>query len=307
MEAGRDQFPLMVKHLEIDPLDLHINARATLRMFLSCDDLPLKFAAYNHTNVFSNWHEISQATAAHYAAEAVWKVGWAVGSLEILGSPATLVRKIGRGVRDFFSIPYEGITRSPAFFILGLGQGSASLVRSIASGTIHSVTSFSTSISRNMERLSMDQRHMQELQQYRSEYQSRQQKGGSLATGLLGGITTFGHSLVSAVRGVVDQPLQEVERRRVSFSEDSQQQQQGQTAGIGGTAKDIITGVGKGVVGVVTKPVGGAMELVAHSGQGLIYGLGLSPSVVHSDVRREKTADLGYPEREHNLLMRLLE
>lgn len=296
----------MVNHLEINPLDLHINARATVRMFLSCDDLPLKFAPYNQSNVFSNWHEMSQAAAAHYVAEALWKVGWAVGSLEILGSPVTLVRSIGRGVRDFFSIPYEGITRSPAFFIWGLGQGSTSLIRSIASGTIRSVTSFSASISRNMEQLSMDQRHTQELQQYRSQYQSRQQRGGSLATGLLGGITTFGHSLVSAVRGVVDQPLQEVERRRVSSSEDNQQQQHGQP-GIGGTAKDIITGVGKGVVGVVTKPVGGAMELVAHSGQGLIYGLGLSPSVVHSAVRREQTAELGYPVAEHSSLMNLLE
>ena len=296
----------MVKHLEIDPLDLHINARATVRMFLSCDDLPLKFAPYNQSNVFSNWHEVSQDAAAHYVAEALWKVGWAVGSLEILGSPVTLVRSIGRGVREFFSIPYEGITRSPAYFIWGLGQGSTSLIRNIASGTIRSVTSFTASISRNMEQLSMDQRHMQELQQYRSQYQSRQQRGGSLTTGLLGGITTFGHSLVSAVRGVVDQPLQEVERRRTSSSEDNEQQQQGRP-GIGGTAKDIITGVGKGVVGVVTKPVGGAMELVAHSGQGLIYGLGLSPSVVHSAVRREQTAELGYPETEHSSLTNLLE
>lgn len=303
-EADRDQFPLMVKHLEIDPLDLHINARATVRMFLSCDDLPLKFAPYKQSNVFSNWHEMSQATAAHYTAEALWKVGWVMGSLEIFGSPVTLVRSFGRGLRDFFSIPYEGITRSPTLFIWGLGQGSTSLVRNIASGTIRSVTSFTSSLSRNLEQLSMDQRHVQELQQYRSHYQSRQQSGGSLATGLLGGITTFGHSLVSAVTGMVEQPLQEVERRRVSSSEDSHQDTQ---PGIGGTAKDIITGIGKGVVGVVTKPVGGAMELVAHSGQGLIYGLGLSPSVLHSAARRERTAELGYPETEHNTLMSLLE
>ena len=292
--------------MEIDPLDLHINARATVRMFLSCDDLPLTFAPYNQSNVFSNWHEISQLTAAHYAAEAVWKVGWAVGSLEILGSPATFVRSISRGVRDFFSIPYEGITRSPAYFIWGLGQGSTSLIRNVASGTIRSVTSFTASISRNMEQLSMDQRHTQELQQYRSEFLSRQQRGGSVATGLLGGITTFGHSLVSAVWGVVDQPLQEVERRRASSSEDNQQQEHGQQ-GIGDTAKDIITGVGKGVVGVVTKPVGGAMELVTHSGQGLIYGLGLTPSILHSAVRREQITQLCYPEAEHNSLMNLLE
>ncbi|KAL0598918.1 Vacuolar protein sorting-associated protein 13B [Plecturocebus cupreus] len=46
--------------------------------------------------------------------------GWVVGSLEILGSPVSLVRSIGNGVADFFRLPYEGLTRGPGAFSLAL-------------------------------------------------------------------------------------------------------------------------------------------------------------------------------------------
>lgn len=34
------------------------------------------------------------------------------------------------------------------------------------------------------------------------------------------------------------------------------------------TASDLMTGVGKGLVGVFTKPIGGAAEFVSQTGQG---------------------------------------
>lgn len=43
----------------------------------------------------------------------------------------------------------------------------------------------------------------------------------------------------------------------------------------------LVTGVGLGLVGVVTKPLSGAAELVARTGQGLLQGAGWNslPSV----------------------------
>lgn len=40
------------------------------------------------------------------------------------------------------------------------------------------------------------------------------------------------------------------------------------------TTKSLVTGVGLGLVGVVTKPLSGAAELVALTGQGLLQGAG---------------------------------
>lgn len=60
--------------------------------------------------------------------------GWVVGSLEILGSPASLVRSIGNGVSDFFRLPYEGLTRGPGAFVAGVSRGTTSFVKHISKG-----------------------------------------------------------------------------------------------------------------------------------------------------------------------------
>lgn len=57
-----------------------------------------------------------------------------MGSLEILGSPASLVRSIGNGVADFFRLPYEGLTRGPGAFVSGVSRGTSSFVRHISKG-----------------------------------------------------------------------------------------------------------------------------------------------------------------------------
>lgn len=61
--------------------------------------------------------------------------GWVVGSLEILGSPASLVRSIGNGVADFFRLPYEGLTRGPGAFVSGVSRGTTSFVKHISKGS----------------------------------------------------------------------------------------------------------------------------------------------------------------------------
>lgn len=59
----------------------------------------------------------------------------------------------------------------------------------------------------------------------------------------------------AAVAGLAHHPLQQV------WSGES-------------TTKGIVAGVGLGLVGVVTKPLSGAAELVALTGQGLLQGTG---------------------------------
>ena len=78
--------------------------------------------------------------------------------------------------------------------------------------------------------------------------------------GITHGLGGFGLSLLGAVAGVVDQPIQGIQR-----ANDVRQ-----------AATGILTGVGKGLVGVVTKPLGGAMELVSQAGRGILRGTGLS-------------------------------
>lgn len=67
---------------------------------------------------------------------------------------------------------------------------------------------------------------------------------------------------LAAVAGLAHHPLQQVLSGEI-------------------TTKSLVTGVGLGLVGVVTKPLSGAAELVALTGQGLLQGAGWNslPSV----------------------------
>ena len=66
-------------------------------------------------------------------------------------------------------------------------------------------------------------------------------------------------SLLGAVAGIIDQPIQNIQ----------------QATDLRGAATGVLTGVGKGLIGVVTKPVGGAMELLSQTGHGILEGAGL--------------------------------
>ena len=63
-------------------------------------------------------------------------------------------------------------------------------------------------------------------------------------------------TILGAIAGIVDQPFQSIQGdAEVSLSPTA-------------TAASVISGVGKGLVGIVTKPIGGAAEFVAQTGQG---------------------------------------
>lgn len=62
--------------------------------------------------------------------------------------------------------------------------------------------------------------------------------------------------LSGAIAGIVDQPMQ-------NFQKNWEMQ-----CSAGSKAKGVISGVGKGIVGVFTKPIGGAAELVSQTGYG---------------------------------------
>ena len=177
------------------------------------------------------------------------KAGWVVGSLDMIGSPAGFTRNVSDGVRDFVSLPYNGIWNGPWAFVVGLSQGSSSLVKHVSAGTLTSITNFASSISRNLDRLSFDQEHMTRNEEV------RRLKPQGVGEGLANGLSGVGISLLGAVAGLAHHPIQVLLEEGVS-------------------PVKLVGGVGRGGVGVVTKPLGGAAELIAQTGQGVLSGSG---------------------------------
>ena len=80
-----------------------------------------------------------------------------------------------------------------------------------------------------------------------------------MTDGLLQGLELFSLSLLGAIAGLAEQPLASFRNRA-----DSQ-----------ATTTTVLSGVGKGLVGIVAKPVGGVAQLISQTGQGILYGTGL--------------------------------
>uniref|UniRef100_A0A8D2L3K4 Vacuolar protein sorting 13 homolog B n=1 Tax=Varanus komodoensis TaxID=61221 RepID=A0A8D2L3K4_VARKO len=250
--------PVKLRKLAIQPVSLLVSIHASLKLYIASDHTPLSFSVFERGPIFTTARQLIHALAMHYAAGALFRAGWVVGSLEILGSPASLVRSIGSGIADFFRLPYEGLTRGPGAFVSGVSRGTTSFVKHISKGTLTSITNLATSLARNMDRLSLDEEH------YNRQEEWRRQLPENLGEGLRQGLSRLGISLLGAIAGIVDQPMQ-------NFQKTSEAQ-----ASAGHKAKGVISGVGKGIMGVFAKPIGGAAELVSQTGYGILHGAGLS-------------------------------
>lgn len=248
--------PVNIGYICVQPLAVLFSIHASLKLFIASDNTPLSFGKIEKWNVRTTSYQLVRAFAMHFAAGALFRAGAVVGSLEILGSPTGLIRSIGTGVADFFRMPYRGLTRGPGAFIIGVSQGTSSMVKNITTGMLKSVTNFASSVSRNMDRLSFDDSQIQR------QLESRRHLPDGIFDGLKQGLTGLGISLLGAVAGIADQPLQSVIQPEAQLGHY--------------WPTNFVTGMGKGLVGVFTKPIGGAAELVSQTGLGILQGTGLS-------------------------------
>ncbi|KZC08609.1 Vacuolar protein sorting-associated protein 13B [Dufourea novaeangliae] len=241
--------PLRLQTLKIEPVSILLSVHTSVRLYVALDHSPLYFGTFEKKNVLTTPYRLGNALTMHYLSGAIFGAGWVVGSLEILGSPGSLAQALGSGLRDFVSLPFQGLLQGPWGFIVGITHGSASLMRHVTAGTLNSVTKLASSVARNLDRLTLDEEHLQRQEE------SRRMRPQGMAQGLYQGLTGLGMSVLAAVAGIAHHPLQQVWSGEI-------------------TTKSLVTGVGLGLVGVVTKPLSGAAELVALTGQGLLQGAG---------------------------------
>uniref|UniRef100_A0A034VE87 Vacuolar protein sorting-associated protein 13B n=1 Tax=Bactrocera dorsalis TaxID=27457 RepID=A0A034VE87_BACDO len=238
--------PLQIREFQIEPLSVLLSVHTSIRLYIALDHSPLSFSTYNRQYILTMPLRFGQSLSMHYLSGAIFGAGWVVGSLEILGSPSGLARSFTTGLRDFVSMPVEGLFRGPWGFIIGVTQGSASLLRNVTAGTLNSVSKLAASVARNLDRLTLDQEHIE-----RTEALRRCRPHG-FTEGLAQGVTGLGISILGAVGGLARHTL---EAR---------------------SPVEVMTGVGKGLVGAVTKPLSGAAELLALTGQGVLHTVGFN-------------------------------
>ena len=103
---------------------------------------------------------------------------------------------IGHQQIDSWSESSLDLTNFCVLTILGITTGSSSLVKHVSAGTLTSVTNFASSVSRNLDRLSLDSEHC-----HRNELVRRTLPQG-VGSGLVNGMSGIGISILGAIGGM---------------------------------------------------------------------------------------------------------
>ena len=250
--------PLRVGTWQVSPVQLMLTVHASAKLFLSVDRSPLSLDAFQVWPCITTAGDFSEAVSLHYVSSGLTGLGWLVSSLDFLGAPGSFVRSVGAGLHDLVKLPYEGLTRGPGSFVAGVGGGTASLLRHVSAGALTSMSRFAASAARNLDGLSLDSEHAREQLRHRR----------NTGAGLRSGLHNFGLAWLGAVAGLADHPLRPFLRPQ-EVEEGSEKPSSISLIGAS------LAGVGKGLVGVVTKPVSGAMDLIAQTGQGVLQSMDL--------------------------------
>ena len=75
----------------------------------------------------SSVHEFNEYKIEIQFSGTLFRAGWVIGSLELLGSPTGLVRALGQGISDFVQMPYQGLNAGPRDFFQGMQQSYPNL------------------------------------------------------------------------------------------------------------------------------------------------------------------------------------
>lgn len=111
--------PFHLESLNIQSISVLLSVHTCVRLYIALDHSPLEFAVYERKNVFSLPLSLGYTLGMHYLSGAIFGAGWVVGSLEILGSPSGFARSLTVGLKDFVSLPVQGLFRGPWGFVLG--------------------------------------------------------------------------------------------------------------------------------------------------------------------------------------------
>ncbi|KAK3113583.1 Vacuolar protein sorting-associated protein 13 [Teratosphaeriaceae sp. CCFEE 6253] len=208
------------------------------------NDAPIRYNALMLENARLSVGALVSNIKSHYVQESLRQVHIVIGSADFLGNPVGLFNNISSGVADIFYEPYQGlVTDRPQDLGIGIAKGASSFVKKSVFGLSDSVSKFTGSISKGLAAASMDK----EFQDQRRMSRSRNRPKHALY-GITSGGNAFASSFASGIGGLARQPMQGAEKEG---------------------AAGFVKGVGKGLLGLATKPAIGAFDLASNMAEGV--------------------------------------
>ena len=203
------------------------------------NDAPIRLNALMLENARVSFGVLVSNVQRHYTQEFLRQVHIVLGSADILGNPVGLFNNVSSGVAAIFYEPYQGLvmTDRPQELGYGIAKGATSFVKKSVFGFSDSMAKFTGSMSKGLAAATLDK----EFQDQRRMSKSRNRPKHALY-GITAGGNAFATSLASGIGGLARHPLQGAEKEGF---------------------QGFFKGVGKGVLGLATKPALGAFDLAS--------------------------------------------
>lgn len=225
-----------------NPMIFFINA---LTMALgNVNEAPVRLNALVIENVRLSRAVLSERIRYHYTQEFLYQLYRVLGSADFLGNPVGLFNNVSSGVADMFYEPYQGLVMHGNKELgLGIARGASSFVKKTVFGVSDSMSKVTGSIGKGLAAATMDK----EFQDRRRMTRFRNKPKHALY-GFATGANSFLTSVASGFEGLALRPLEGAEQ---------------------GGAGGFLRGMGKGLVGAITKPAVGVFDLASNFTEGV--------------------------------------
>jgi len=207
-------------------------------MLTDMQDVVFKLGYFEIVSSAYSWQELISEATVHYKTQIIKQGYILVLGLDVLGNPFGLIRGLAEGVESLFYEPYAGFVQGPGEFAEGVALGIGKLFGNTVGGAAGAFSKITGTLGKGLATLSFD-KDFQKTRQKQAEAKSSflQNIGQNLVMGVVSGVT-----------GIVEKPIE---------------------GGKKGGAVGVLSGIGKGLLGVVTKPTAGLVDFTSQSLEGI--------------------------------------
>ncbi|KAI9272903.1 hypothetical protein BDA99DRAFT_569176 [Phascolomyces articulosus] len=204
------------------------------------NDAPIKLNALIVENLRVSYEDLMERVVLHYRGEVIYQVHKVLGSVDVIGNPVGFFTTIGSGFGELFYEPYQGFIMSdrPQDLGIGIARGVGGFAKNFVFGISDSMSRITGSFGKGLSAATLDKKF-----QDRRRVNLTRNKPQHAFYGISQGVGYFGLSIASGFAGLYKRPLEGAE-----------------SGGVLGFAE----GVGRGLVGVVTKPLVGFFDMASN-------------------------------------------
>ncbi|XP_061363844.1 uncharacterized protein LOC133307357 isoform X2 [Gastrolobium bilobum] len=182
----------------------------------------------------ASWESIQEILIRHYNRQLLHETYKLFGSAGVIGNPLGFARSMGLGIRDFLSVPAKSIMQSPTGLIMGMAQGTTSLLSNTVYAISDAATQFSKAARKGIVAFTYDDQAV-------SRMEKQQATVASDSKGVI-------NEVLEGLTGLLQSPVRGAERH-----------------GLPG----VLSGVALGITGLVAKPAASILEVTGKTALGI--------------------------------------